>query len=736
MKNFLPPSFFRLSSIIFLLTASLAPQAEAQRRAARAIPVLVDVVSQGQDAISRRSIAHIEAINSVDVNTLVENYLEKIYPQDGDIVKKGDILFEIDKTRYQATVDKVQASIQELDAQIAYAKSRHERSVVLNKMQALSTEDRESAMTKYLTLQAQKSEQQALLVQAVKNLEDCTIRAKIDGRLGRIASSPGNYIKKGETLATIKQMDPIYARFPLSQSDVRGIFGGAHQIADKVDVILRSPDGLEYPEKGKIIIVDNQLNSTTDTYTLWAEFKNPDGKLTPQGIAILEVKRKDSPVVSMVMLTAIHYDEAGAYCYTVNEKNIAQQRRITVGGVQGSMQSVYTGLRKGECVIIDGAHKIRRGDIVKPVMSRKKKQMTSSSATRISTQEAAVQVETALVIFHKDETVLSSDGARVESIHSVDISPQVQGILSMQNFIEGSFIEEGSTLFHIDSTRYQATLDAEKARLRQVQVRLDDAKVKLDRHKRLLARKAASQDDVESAQASYDQHRAQKNAIEAIICIAQDDLERCNLRAPMKGRIGRSLVTQGNYITDSSPIAQIVQRSPIYVRFSLSERDILSTFGNAQNMREQAEITLISSDAIELTDLGRCAFVDNTIQSSTSTQNCWAIFTNEQDVITPGAVVRIELRRSAKYPVLSVPDKAILTNNKGYYVYIIKDGKAAKRSIIRGASSADGRSSVFSGLHEGERVIIDKLFALENGTPVRATAPKDAQAATKPSALK
>ncbi|MBQ1960597.1 MAG: efflux RND transporter periplasmic adaptor subunit [Akkermansia sp.] len=447
-----------LTSMCILMAGSVL----AQMPGAPAPRVQVEKATTGLDMIFRRSIGHVEAIRKVQVKAAVEGFLLETKYKEGSIVNEGDVLFEINPIRYKAAFEQAQATLKEINAQIIYADNNHKRLRALAQSHAASVENVESALARLEGLKAKKIEAEANLVKAKKDLEDCTIRAEITGRIGRREFSKGNYITQGEMLATITQVDPIYVRFPLSQSDVNGIFRGPEEISNVTNVKLTTADGRGYPCNGRIEIVDNLLTGSTDSYTLWAKFDNKKQVLTPRGIGAMHISLNNTSEVVMVPLTAVHHDEVGAYVYTVSEEGKVARREVISGSAQGRMQSIYDGLQAGETVITDGSHKTRVGATVIPVYPDEKKMDTKTSTSGTTAEEAAVEAEVAEATPMTDPTVLVCQGARVEAINRVNIRPLVQGVLAEPAFKEGDKIKQGDVLFNIDPTRYQAVVDAQK----------------------------------------------------------------------------------------------------------------------------------------------------------------------------------------------------------------------------------------------------------------------------------
>lgn len=680
--------------------------------------VQVEKVTLGKDRITRKSIGHMEAIRSVSVKSAVEGYLLKPRFTEGAIVKEGDVLFEIDPVRYQAAVQQAEAAVAEIEAQIVYAEKSHKRLARLAAAQATSIESTESALARLEQLRASKAGARAELTKARKDLDDCTIRAEITGRIGRVEFSDGNYVTRGETLATIKQMDPIYVRFPLSQSDVNGIFRGPKEIGNVADIRLTTANGRRYPHAGKVSIVDNMLTSGTDTYTLWAEFSNPNHMLTPRGIGAMHIALNDAHQVCMAPLTAVHYDSDGAFVYVVSDDEKKVSRRdVVVGAVQGRLQTIYTGLKEDETIITDGAHKIRVGDVVIPVFAQS--DSTIDNAGNKVAEEIPVEVKLTPVKLAQDKSVIECDGARIEAINRVNIRPLVQGVLAEPSFREGDRVNAGDLLFSIDPVRYQAVVDARKAAIAQLDVRIGDAERKYERQKALAATNATSKDDLESALATLNELKAQKKKAQAALIIAEDDLARCTIEAPITGRIGRVSFSKGNYISDmKTPLATLVQLSPIYVRFSLSENTILSHFGTDDKVKSDADVTLVTANGNTYHEKGSVAFCDNIIRTNTDTQNFWAVFRNEDAELQPGGVVTIRITRKTDKLVPAVDAKAILTDTSGHYVYALRHNRAVQVRVLCGTPDENGLTPVFAGLEEGDQCIVSPLAELSDGTLV------------------
>lgn len=330
--------------------------------------VLAERVTTAKDEVSRKYIGRIEAVNKVSLQPRVSGTLVAAPFKEGDIVRQGQILFEIEDTRYKASVQAAEAKIQQLDVKIDYARKNYDRQNNLYKTHAVSKDQVENSLSLLKGYEAEKLAAEAELVLAREDLNYTRITAPLTGRIGRLTYSVGNYITpSSQALATITQVDPIYVRFPMSERDVLSIFGDVDKLAEEADVRLITAATHLYPQHGVIDLGDNEIVSDTDSLTVWARFDNPKQTLQSGGITTVLVNKKDTVRVPVVTVSAVQHDGYGAYVYVIGKDNIIEKREVIPGGVNGKKQSVYQGLQEGEIVVIDGTHKASPGATVNPV---------------------------------------------------------------------------------------------------------------------------------------------------------------------------------------------------------------------------------------------------------------------------------------------------------------------------------------------------------------------------------
>ena len=263
----------------------------------------------------------------------------------------------------------------------------------------------------------------------------------------------------------------------------------------------------------------------------------------------------------------------------------------------------------------------------------------------------------------------------VEAIEQVDSVARVSGTLTVApGFEEGSQVKKGQLLFQIDPIPYQAKVDAATAAIAQTEARIDYAQSNYNRLNDLFERNAGSKDDKESAYATLQSLKAELASAKAQLTLAQEDLKYTKIYAEIDGRAGRRAYSSGNYVSpQSSPLIRVVQMDPIYVRFTISERDYLSMFGNLKSLQESSNIELTLPHDEKYTQKGEICFIDNTVKSTTDTIKIWAKFSNPDEILNPGGVVTVNLAKKAGGNVPTVLPSAVMFDGEKNYVYILVD---------------------------------------------------------------
>ncbi len=311
---------------------------------------------------------------------------------------------------------------------------------------------------------------------------------------------------------------------------------------------------------------------------------------------------------------------------------------------------------------------------------------------------------------------------RVVPIAQVDVIPQVSGELLEVCFANGTEVKEGDILYRIDRVQYESAVKNAEAKVAECKAKTSYAELSYARHKKLLVTRAVSLDEADSALAQRDASRAALAAAQAALVAAKDDLKHCTVVAPISGRIGSTAKTKGNYVrAGGAALVSIVQLSPIRVRFSVSNREILDVFGgDVESRRGAAEVSITLANGNPLGESGEIEYAENAADSFTDTLTLFSLVGNKSRALVPGGTVAVTL--AAKEPVMrrAVPATALLQDTQGPYVWVVgADGKAERRTVARGDLD-DGWVFIEKGLEVGERVVSDGAHKVRRGMAVEA----------------
>jgi membrane fusion protein, multidrug efflux system len=334
-----------------------------------AVPsVLVAPVASQEVTDTSDFVGRVIAIDKVDIVARVPGYIQQRVFTEGQLVKKGDLLFRIEPDTYKAVVDQQRANLAKAKAIEVNAALQLGRGKALLPKDFVpkATVDQQTAAQ--ASAQADIMQAQAALDQAQINLGYTEIRSPIDGRIGIANFTVGNLVGPNTgSLATIVSFDPIYVLFQASERDVldykrRLLEGGPKN--GSVAVRVRLPDGTLYPEPGFANFLDIQADPSTDTVAVRAQFPNPKSLLVPGGIVGVAIQRGAPRSALLIPQSAVQLDQAGSYVLVVDPASKVELRRVKLGAERGSAVIVADGLQAGERVIIEGVQKVRPGQTV------------------------------------------------------------------------------------------------------------------------------------------------------------------------------------------------------------------------------------------------------------------------------------------------------------------------------------------------------------------------------------
>ncbi len=302
-------------------------------------------------------------VAQVDVVPQVSGEILEVCFANGAEVKEGDVLYRLDRVRYEAAVKNAESKVAECGAKASYAEHSYSRYRNLSGSRGVSQDEIDNSLALRDSSRAALAAAEAELVSARDDLKHCTVVAPISGRIGSTAKTKGNYVKAGgDALVSIVQLSPIRVRFSVSNREVLDVFGGdvaAHRNAAEVSVTLAN--GSSLAGRGEIEYAENAADSYTDTMTLYSLFENASLVLVPGGTVAVTLSPKEGVMRTAVPAPAVLQDTQGPYVWVVGPDGKAERRTIARGDLEDGWVFIEKGLEKGERIVADGAHKVRRG---------------------------------------------------------------------------------------------------------------------------------------------------------------------------------------------------------------------------------------------------------------------------------------------------------------------------------------------------------------------------------------
>jgi membrane fusion protein (multidrug efflux system) len=317
---------------------------------------------------------------------------------------------------------------------------------------------------------------------------------------------------------------------------------------------------------------------------------------------------------------------------------------------------------------------------------------------------------------------------RIEALRTAQVRARVNGVVLKRLFTEGSEVKAGQPLFQIDPAPYQAALDSAQANLVKAQANLSQAAAQAERNKPLVEARAISQQEYLVTVAAAKQAEADVAAAKAAITNAKLGVDYAHVTAPISGRIGRALVTEGALVSaaEATQLALIQQISSVYVNFTQSANEVqqLRRKLNAGQLRsagaQAAQVRVVQDDGSEYPQPGRLLFTDLSVDASSGQVTLRAEVPNPNSVLLPGQYVRVRLSQGEVPSGILLPQQAVTRSATGDNVLVVgADNKPVPRQVKVGAAQGN-QWLVLEGLKPGEQVIADgfqKMFV--PGAPVK-----------------
>lgn len=357
-----------------------------------AIPVSVASVAPRSAMTWDEFSGRLEAIERVEVRSRVAGAVETVHFREGALVSQGDLLVTIDPAPYAAEVNRLQAQVTAADARVLFTKAELGRGQQLLESRTLSTREVDQRTNAYREADANLQAAKAALRSAQLNLDYTSIRAPVDGRVGRLEITVGNLVAAGPgapVLTTLVSINPIYASFNAEEEVVQRALASLGSAAAAARDISRIPVQMttaadQRQISGRLQLIDNQVDGRTGTVRVRAVFDNPDGRLMPGQFARLRMGSTEAATVLAINERAIGTDQSKKFVLIVDQDSKAAYREVTLGAMADGLRIVTSGLTAGERIVVNGLQRVRPGALLalEPVAMDAK----SATQARLETQ--------------------------------------------------------------------------------------------------------------------------------------------------------------------------------------------------------------------------------------------------------------------------------------------------------------------------------------------------------------
>jgi len=331
--------------------------------AAPAVPVTTVAVARKTVPIALRGVGNVLPIYSVTVHTRVDGQLDSVAFTEGQDVKAGQVLARIDPRTYQAQLAQVVAQKAKDTAQLANARADLARYETLIKEDATTQQTLDTQKSLVNQLQAALQTDDAQINYAQVQLNYTTITAPISGRVGARLVDPGNIVHAADTngLVVINQIDPIAVQFTLPESSFQAVNRALRTTPGQLQVTAITHDTQEVLGTGRLVLLNNQIDTTTGTIALKAHFPNAEHKLWPGQSVDARITLGERSEVLVVPSAVVQRSQDGYFAYVVGADNTVQPRPVDVVDTSEGQAVIGKGLNEGERVVLDGQYRLRPG---------------------------------------------------------------------------------------------------------------------------------------------------------------------------------------------------------------------------------------------------------------------------------------------------------------------------------------------------------------------------------------
>lgn len=309
---------------------------------------------------------------------------------------------------------------------------------------------------------------------------------------------------------------------------------------------------------------------------------------------------------------------------------------------------------------------------------------------------------------------------RISAVRNAEVRARVAGILISRDFEEGSFVEKGQVLFHIDPSPFLATQAQAKADLAKAEASMAEYEATLNRYSPLLKAKVISQQDYDTAAANYKVAKAEKEAAEAAVRTSALDLSYATVEAPISGKIGAAYVTEGALVgkNEATALAKIQQLDPIYADINQPVAQYLQVRAamNANKGAGKEPEVSVHVENVDYTEKGRLLFSDVSVDEKTGQVSLRCEFPNTDGMLLPGLFVRIRIELPEEGSAIYIPQRAVsMSQTGGCTVFVLDEQNTVQVRSVKTGEMRDDQWQIVDGLKHGERVIINGANKVKPG---------------------
>jgi membrane fusion protein, multidrug efflux system len=373
--------------------------------AAGALPeVTVAQALTRQVSDSAEFTGRLQAVDTVQVQPRVGGFVESVHFQEGALVHKDDVLFQLDPRPYQAEVDRLSANQAQAQAALNLAITNQRRAVMLLAQHAVAQQEADNQDTAEQSARAQLAASTAALASARLNLDFTQVRSPIDGRVSNIRITPGNLVTSSDVLTSVVTVNPVYVYFDVDEQTwlkldhlrARAVKAGGDA---RIEATMGLADEPGFPHEGRLDFVDNQLHIDSGTMRLRAVFDNRDGLYTPGLYARVQLQSGQTRPRLLVDDRAIGTDLGNQFVYVVDKDHKVQYRKVSPGPLFEGLRVIDSGLDANDVVIVNGLQHVRPGVEVNPQKVAMQYRLTDSDKALVDANQATP------ALIHDDEHI-------------------------------------------------------------------------------------------------------------------------------------------------------------------------------------------------------------------------------------------------------------------------------------------------------------------------------------------